>query len=358
MGKFWKIKNQTTEKAELQLYGPISNESWWGDEITPKQFSDDLKALGAISSLDVRINSGGGDVFAGVAIYNMLKSHPAQVNVHIDGLAASIASVIAMAGDTINMPAGSMMMIHNPASGIMGYYEAGDLRKIADTLDTIKDSIMDVYAAKCGKNKDEIAAIMDEETWYTAPTAVENGFATDCDDSVSYAARLDKNCLILNGQSFDITAFKHMPKFANAVPKGTVSVVNMQVEKEEESVMTLAELKEKYPDLYKETYNVGVKAERDRVKAINDLAIPGQEELINKALYETGDSVEQVAVQIVKAEKALLGKAAANIAADVVDSKVNGIVQTPPPSEKQTEEQERKAAADMIAAEANKGRVK
>ena len=105
--KFWNIiKNQATNSGKLTLYGPISESSWWDDANTPKQFAKDLKDLGNVSEINVHINSGGGDVFAGQAIYAMLKGHKANVKVHIDGLAASIASIIAMAGDEVTSPVG------------------------------------------------------------------------------------------------------------------------------------------------------------------------------------------------------------------------------------------------------------
>ena len=112
MGKFWDFSMQASGAGALTLYGEISDTSWFGDEVTPAAFLKDLEALGEIGALDVYINSPGGDVFAGYAIYHMLRRHPARVTVHVDGLAASAASVVAMAGDRIVMPAASMMMVH------------------------------------------------------------------------------------------------------------------------------------------------------------------------------------------------------------------------------------------------------
>ena len=111
MAKFWDFKAKEN-KAELMLYGEISDTSWWGDEVTPKAFKSELDALGDVEQIDIYINSGGGDVFAGEAIYNMLRRHNAKKVVHVDGLAASIASIIAMVGDEIVMPENAMLMIH------------------------------------------------------------------------------------------------------------------------------------------------------------------------------------------------------------------------------------------------------
>ena len=135
--RFWNFKALDEKTGELTLYGEISNETWWGDEVTPKEFKSDLDNLGEIDTLNIYINSPGGDVFAGQTIYSILKRHKAHKNVYIDGLAASIASVIAMAGNTIFMPKNAMMMIHNPWTVGMG--NADEFRKLAEDLDKIRE---------------------------------------------------------------------------------------------------------------------------------------------------------------------------------------------------------------------------
>lgn len=181
--KFWNfIKNESKNSGELQLYGEISDSSWWGDEVTPKNFKADLDSLGDIDVLNVYINSPGGDVFAGQAIHTMLKRHSATVNVYIDGLAASIASVIAMAGDKVVIPSNAMIMIHNAWTWGMG--NAQDFRKLADDMDKINASIKSTYLAKA-KNIDEekLTELMDSETWLTAQEAVDYGFADEIEES-------------------------------------------------------------------------------------------------------------------------------------------------------------------------------
>ena len=137
--QFWSMKQskKSAKTGELYLYGPIASErSWFSDNITPKQFKKDLDALGNIDVLDVYINSPGGEVFAGQAIHSMLKRHPAHVNVYVDGLAASIASVVAMSADTLYMPRNAMLMIHNAWSRMQG--NANDFRKMADDLGVVE----------------------------------------------------------------------------------------------------------------------------------------------------------------------------------------------------------------------------
>lgn len=212
MKKFWELRAKAGSPTvgELLLYGDISSSTWWGDEVTPKDFNADLNALGDISILNIYINSGGGDVFAGQAIYSMLKRHPAQKNVYIDGLAASIASVIAMAGDTVYMPKNAMLMIHKAWTMAIG--NANDLRKLADDMDKIDQSILTTYQEKTGLDPEKITEMVDAETWLTAEEAVELGFADEIEESKQIAASLNKDCLVVNGQSFDLKRYRNVPQ--------------------------------------------------------------------------------------------------------------------------------------------------
>ncbi|CEO27313.1 head maturation protease, ClpP-related [Paraclostridium sordellii] len=173
------IKNQTEEKAELYFYGDIVSDSWsswWADEDKcPQDVSDFLKELENSQNVDIYINSGGGSVFGGIAIYSMLKRHKGKKIVHVDGLAASIASVIALAGDEVIVPKYASFMIHNPLCILWNSYNASDLRKIASTLDSCKESILNIYMenAKEGVTKEELSALMDEEKWFTGESAAE-----------------------------------------------------------------------------------------------------------------------------------------------------------------------------------------
>jgi ATP-dependent Clp protease, protease subunit len=214
--KFWefKAKQDAPSEGELLLYGDISSSTWWGDEVTPIAFAQDLKSLGDISTLNIYINSGGGDVFAGQAIYSMLKRHPAQKNVYIDGLGASIASVIAMAGDTVFMPKNAMMMIHKAWTMAIG--NANDLRKLADDMDKIDESILTTYQDKTGLEPEKIIDMVNAETWLTAEEAVALGFADIIEGTRQIAASLNKDCLTMNGLSFDLSKFRNAPKQAVA----------------------------------------------------------------------------------------------------------------------------------------------
>lgn len=173
--KFWKLTNVVDSMdSELVIEGVISQESWWGDEATPQQLRDELKKVKS-KNLVVSLNSVGGDVWAGLAMYNALRELDAKVIIRVDGLAASIASVIAMAGDETIMSPGSMMMIHRASALAMG--NAEDLEKAIDMLETVEESIIPIYVERTGLSKDEIEDMMEQETWMSADKAVELGFA-------------------------------------------------------------------------------------------------------------------------------------------------------------------------------------
>lgn len=173
------IKNQTEEKAELYFYGDIVSDSWsswWTDEDKcPQDVSDFLKELDNSKDIDIFINSGGGSVFAGIAIYSMLKRHNGKKIVHVDGLAASIASVIALAGDEIIIPKYANFMIHNPLFFLFDGYNANDLREMIDVLDTCKESILNIYMdhVKEGITREELSNLMDQEKWFTGESVSE-----------------------------------------------------------------------------------------------------------------------------------------------------------------------------------------
>ena len=185
--KFWNFMKVTdqdpgsgAEGFELRLEGPISEESWWGDEVTPAEFREELNQVSG--PLTVWINSPGGDVFAASQIYTMLKEYGGKITVKIDALAASAASVVAMAGDETYMAPTALMMIHDPST--LAWGNESDMKEAIKVLKEVKESILNAYEAKTGRSRDELARLMqDEGTWMNAKKAVELGFA----DGVLYA---------------------------------------------------------------------------------------------------------------------------------------------------------------------------
>ena len=194
---WYSIKAKANDTAEISIYDEIG---YWG--ITAKSFSKDLKALGNnLKQINLHIHSPGGDVFDGIAIYNLLKNHPANVTVYIDGLAASMASVIAMAGNEVIMPENAMMMIHKPW-GIQGG-DAEDMRKYADLLDKVENTLIPAYANKTGKTPEELAEMLSAETWLNGKECVEQGFADKLAEPLVAMASI---------KSRKLEDFENMPK--------------------------------------------------------------------------------------------------------------------------------------------------
>lgn len=171
-------KAKGNKSGELYIYNDIGGGFFGG--ISVQDVADSLKALGPVDTLDVFVNSPGGDVFEGIAIYNQLKRLSAKKTVYIDGIAASIASVICMAGDVIKCASNAMMMIHNPYGMCMGTSE--DMRATADVLDQVRSTLIDTYAARTGADKAKISDWMDNETWWKASDAKECGFVDEVVD--------------------------------------------------------------------------------------------------------------------------------------------------------------------------------
>lgn len=217
--KFWQVKNEVNGNSEILLYGPIAGErSWWGDEVTPRSFAEDLESLNG-KDVTVRINSGGGDVFAAHAIHNQLIAYKGKVTVVIDGLAASAATIIAVAGDRIIMPSNALFMIHNPAIGLSDYYGAEELAQAVEALNAIKASIVAAYRKRCKVSAEELAAMMDAETWMGAAECLEKGFVDEINGSVTPV--LNGNSLIVNSVQFDTCKFKNQDALKSCINKKT-----------------------------------------------------------------------------------------------------------------------------------------
>ncbi len=250
--------------------------------MTPQQFNKELAALGDVPEIVVRINSGGGDVFAANAIFTRLKDHTAKITVKIDGWAASAATIIAMAGDTIKIARNGVFMIHDPAMTVWDTFRAEDFEKMADELKVIKQSIVNTYAMKTGMGADEIAALMSEEKWWTGDEAVTNGF---CDELMFEEASTvveNSSKIVVNSTPIDISAFKTVPKMLLNSPHNPGGLINISAAaknkpKEEkemaavENIGTVDALKAAYPDLVATIQNEAAAAATAAEKAVSRL---------------------------------------------------------------------------------------
>lgn len=199
--KFWNWVKNEDEGRTLYLDGEISDETWYGDEVTPELFRSEL--VSGNGDITVWINSPGGDVFAAAQIYNMLMDYKGNVTVKVDALAASAASVIAMAGTTVQMSPVAMMMIHNPMTVAIG--DSEEMKKAGAMLDEVKESIMNAYEIKTGLNRTKISHLMDAESWFNARKAVELRFADEIIEDKS-GNRGKENGLELEGMMFSRAA--------------------------------------------------------------------------------------------------------------------------------------------------------
>lgn len=322
--KFWQFRNQTEESAELLLYGDISDTSWWGDEVTPKQFADELNALGGINEITVRINSGGGDVFAATAIGNMLEQHKANVTAKIDGLCASAATIVACHCSKVVAANDSTYMIHPVKMGLFGYADAVTLQQYLDALGAIRDNIISLYAKKTGRDKDEVAEQMDNTSWFTGAQAKENGFVDELIDEAEEEETVIENrggLLFVNSIETHIP-FNDAPKFVqdnlaaapaadcvvnkNPVNKAPEKPINPKEVKNME-IKTVDDLRGAYPELVGAIEAAAAETaatnERQRIRDIEEMCLSGSEDFANEAKFEKPISAADYAMQAVKNAK-------------------------------------------------------
>ncbi|WP_169447662.1 head maturation protease, ClpP-related [Paenibacillus daejeonensis] len=352
-------KKVSNNAAELTIYAPIEDEeSWWYDSVSPKGVMNALKRMGNVDEILVRINSPGGSVFAGMAIYQYLSDHKAHITVKVDGLAASAASVIMLAGDTIIMGAGAMVMIHNPWTVAMG--EAKDFRAAADLLDKVQASCINVYKDRTGKDEEQLKTMLDATTWMTADEAVEIGFADEVDRKAKVSASIKNGIATFGSQRFDMRAFASIP----VLPEDTADE-NQDDEpaiepplasgEGEEDVKDLAELKAKHPDIFKAAQTEGIQAERLRITELQALAnAPGAADIVSKAI-ESGGTAAQAAMDIVKASMERVTATGQNRQADSQASGAHEVPADEAPDAQQTAQAKAQAEinkeADALADE-------
>ncbi len=253
--KFWNWINQAepedSKERVLELYGTIAEVSWFDDDVTPQMFRDELFA--GNGPVTVWINSPGGDCIAASQIYSMLMDYEGEITVKIDGIAASAASVIAMAGTTVLMAPTALIMIHNPMTGAFGNH--ADMEKAIEMLDEVKGSIINAYEIKTGLSRSKLSHLMDAETWMNANKAVELGFADDI--LVDEKRSVDSNeAYLFSGKETEtrlmnklMTHFKSEPK--NMTPAKAAEIPAKQEEKEPETNGTKIDELEKRLNLIK-----------------------------------------------------------------------------------------------------------
>ncbi len=306
---------------KINVKGPIINDGdqwiydWFGIPATsPSKVSNTINKamLNQTTDITVLINSGGGSVFSASEIYTALKSFAGNVKVEIVGIAASAASVIAMAGTVVEMSPTAQLMIHNASTSASGDYQVMD--QTSDFLQNVNKSIMNAYIAKTGKDEAYLKTMMDNETWMTAQQALEHGFINSImfEQEKKAAANVNHPELVngeLPKEVLDKVRNQLLKdKSLNTFNSVTSPPPKIPVNNEEDSQMDLEKLKNEHPDLYEQVKNIGFeegqKAENARIKEIEELATPGNENLVKAAKFENSSTAAELAVAIIKAEKA------------------------------------------------------
>lgn len=292
----WKVTAKSANEAEIFLYDQIADfdVSEWGF-ISAKGLINQIKALGKVENITLRINSVGGDVWQAQSMYSYLRSHAAKITVRVDGIAASAASLVAMAGDKIIMPSNSLMMIHNPSGGVYG--EAEDLRDTAEILDKIRDTLANVYVSRTGLEREKIISMMDSETWMTADEAHDLKFCDEVEEAVEVAVMAVKGGMIFrNGFGFARIDENLRAK----LPENIVMRASKEEAKSEMEIKNSAELEREYPELVTEIRNTAINTERERLKTLDSLNASGCEEIIARAKYEDPKDARDIAVEILQ----------------------------------------------------------
>lgn len=377
-------------EVELTLYGDVMEDDrrdpWTGERtdrpaITSESINERFPELRAASHITVRLNSTGGDAYAGVAIYNVLRSVPARVTVRIDGIAASAASIIACAGDEVVAQPGSIFMAHEAAMCLFGFYNCADLALIANELEAANRSIRDIYAKKCGKPDDELAEIMASETWLVGEEIVDAGFADtyESGDEPEAVEEDGDGELTVAGIRHDVSAFRHVPadlaervaasartarasfggaaasrydsRTANQEPPAEPSAVAHTEEPPQaasergEGPMDLQELRAQHPDLVAEIEAAAAERERDRIAAIDEIASGIPADMVADAKYANPMSAEALAFAALRADAKAGREHMAAAMADAAESGVEDVEAAPGTDDPQ-------AAADAVAADA------
>ena len=242
----WNIVKNDDKNAELMLYGDIA-ESFWGDTISAKEVTEYLTDLD-VENINVYINSNGGVVDTAIAINNALRRHKAKVTVNIDGIAASAATLITCAGDTVRMPKNALFMIHNPLTIAMG--DSEEMRKQADVLEKHKNSILETYLQKVNIDKEKLSELMDNETWLSAEEALEYGFIDEIIENADI--QVVENKVISNNMVFNMAEFKNFNVDKNIKNNGKGS--EKMKEKLEEAIIDIIDFRDENGGTLAELY--------------------------------------------------------------------------------------------------------
>ena len=360
---FWRLENSAAnpDVADLFLYGDIANETWWGDETTPGQFQKELAAMGNVDTINVHINSGGGDMWAAVTIGNLLEATGAQTVARIEGLCASAATLIACHCGKVVAAKDSTYMIHPAKAGMMGSYTKQELENTIKMLDSATANAVELYCKKTKKCSDEVEQLMAETNWWTAQQAMDHGFV---DEITGDAVNVQNNAGILVMNQVDTgIAFEAAPKFvkdrAAGMPGGvsdnTTGNDPTTEEGETMEINNVEEMRAAFPALCEQLENTAASnataAERARLQRIDSIAGGMDAAVVNDAKYgEHACTAEQLAYNAALAAHNAGVQFMQGVVQDAANSGANGVPAAEPgktPAENDISAMRAKAKQDV-----------
>ncbi len=373
--KFWNFLDNG-DTAELQLFGTIqSEEDWWSDDcVTYRNFINELNGLGDKKSINVMIHSIGGDVFAANAIYSALAMNKAKITGTIIGICASAATIVLMACDSRRIAKNAILMAHNPSVSLWGSYQADDLLKLAEVTNQVKKSIVAAYMERLDKTEEEINQLMDEESWYVGQEAVDAGFCDSVIEADFQNSALSKKFMV-NGVPYSFRNYveKFVPDnirekvldLSKTPQKETGAFFdtpknkqkgNEKMDEENKTTLVISDaagLKAAYPQLCAQIAADAVSAERERLKAIDEISKGIPEDVLMKARYEEPISAADLALAQMKANNAA-GQQFLNSMVQEMQNSGAAAVGTEPNTGYDTAQQKQAESAQKVAGFANK----
>lgn len=369
--KAYNFLEANSDELEINMYGEVVESipvDWWTGEpvsglfICEKDFLEDLDKYKDKSRITVRINSVGGDLYAGLAIANRIKDLKAEVITVADALCASAAVAIYQAGNTRRLYSGSQIMIHEPSCRLFGRYDVQGINKVKMQLEAGKKSIIEAYRERTGRTSEDLERMITGDCWMTGKEAVDEGFADEViEGEVSTAVTEDNKTVISNGIRFPAEAFYSLPRHMKVLKNGIVPEKN-NLQEGGEAVMTKKELMEKYPELYNEVVSeirgeqaeavqAAVKAERERIQSIDEIAAQvGDSTMVMEAKFgEKTMDASQLALEALRKQSKLGSEFLKNWQDDVGNSGANGVTPQPNAGTRSEEEQTYRDVMDGAA---------
>lgn len=351
--RFWNvITNDGEDSAEITMYGDVCESQprdfWTGEKlegqyITPEGFAEDLATIKGKSKITIKLNSCGGDLYTGIAIHNALKGLTGHKTVIVEGIAASAASVIACAGDDVQVYPDSLVMIHGVAGLFFDYMTLGDLKKAVKAFDADERAVAEIYKAKTGIEVETLRSMMTNETWMTGSQAIEKGFADTLlgsGNEPKMQMSADRRVMMVAGVRHDVHAFRNIPgniPIFNETDAASVTAGNKN--KTEVTNMTEKELREQYPDIVASIEKTAADnarteataAERARLKGIESIeAQIGDKSLVQNAKYgDTPCDAAQLALAAMQAQSKLGSAFLQKMEADSSASGADGVAGKP-----------------------------